>query len=817
MGSIFLSVSSGMFRSRLGLGLFSVLTLGGLFSVAIAGDSPSRTQLLRSDRTVVSFEVSIEKYELTASTALEGTQQIKIPGFWPVTKPGEPSASSRVFLVAIPPEAAFSISYTVLGSVSLGTQRLEPMPFPETGGDLADGVFMFERFRLDDRIYSSYRQKPPAEGEGEQFIRHQRVVPVRVTPVRYDPGSGETSIITRIRVDISLGRPSGGRPGSGPEEEPRIVEESPAWERILSRTVINAAEAREWRLKRREPSIKDPWSPISMGTALSGPLVKLKIKETGLYKLTAADAVAGGFPVGEPVTNLHLFKRGYNKTALTESLTDVAFTVREDPGGTPGVFDGQDLVVFYAARLRDDADRDDPVEKFADYNCIWLGTTGGPTMIIQPLRRGFVSSDTATASFNVTDWYEEDNWFIEETPPSYSGFYPSSVQIDFYGCNDRKVASYAIPFLVHAMKPGTSLQVEAELLGGAFYANDREVTLTISNTKGDTPLNNALVPDFDRVAYVSQPVLESAINDGENTLVFGRGPPSRGTLEVYIMRALVSYQSLYRATNNTLEFDTGSLSSDTSITVTGLSDKDLVLFDVTDPLLPRQYLVADSLFTDVSGGYAFSFRENLTARRRYVLTTVDNITGIEPADISPGAANSLIGNPLEESGVDALVVCYPGYLDEMQDWVTYRRAQGYKVLMADVNTIYDEFNNGVPNPRGIKNFIRHFYEKGDASFVLLVGDASEDSKNIHTDSPPNYVPTESFPEYAGGSFNQNEVVTSDKWYVLMDNDYFIPGQGDYLPDLILGRLPAGSGLELQVMLNKIFMFERPTASDFWRR
>jgi len=101
--------------------------------------------------------------------------------------------------------------------------------------------------------------------------------------------------------------------------------------------------------------------------------------------------------------------------------------------------------------------------------------------------------------------------------------------------------------------------------------------------------------------------------------------------------------------------------------------------------------------------------------------------------------------------------------------------------------------------------------------VLLVGDASEDNKNIHNDSPPNYVPTQSFPEYAGGSFNLNEVVTSDKWYVLMDNDYFFPGQGDYLPDLILGRLPAGSGLELQVMLNKIFMFERPTASDFWRR
>lgn len=815
MGFVLSLNSTGIFRRHSALGLLSVLILMGLFSTAMAGDGPAQVQLLRSDDSGVSFEVGIEEYHLIESTGLEGFQQLNIPGFWPVTKPGEPSIPSRVYLVAIPPEVAFSVRYTVLGSLPLGTQRLEPVPFPETGGDPAEGLFMFERFRLDERIYSDYRQKPPAEGGKEQYLRHQRVVPVRVTPVRYDPGTGETSLITRIRVDISLNRSTGSRSSAGTGEETALAGESPAWERILSRAVINPGQARNWRLPSRPPGLKDQWSRIASQAALSGPLIKLKIRATGLHKLSAADAVAGGFPVAEPISNLHLFKRDYDRVGLAESITDIAFTVREDPGGTAGVFDGQDLIVFYAVGLREDAAREDPVLKFSDFNCVWLGTSGGPTMIIQPLRRGFVSADTATAAFNVTDWYEEDHWFIEPTPPDYPGMYPSSVQIDFYGYNDPKVASFTIPFSVRAMKPGTSLRIEAEILGGGFYVDNREVTLTISNAKGDTPLDNALVPDFDRVAYTSQPVAETAIADGPNNLIIGPGPPSRGTLEVYIMRAMVSYESLYRARNNTLQFDTGSLAGDTSITVTGLSDRELVLFDVTDPLTPRQYLVADSLFTAVGGGYAFSFRENLSAQRRYVLTTVDNITALGPADISQGSANTLIGNPLE-NGVDALVVCYPGYLDEMQSWLAYRRAQGYKVLMTDVNTIYEEFNNGVPHPRGIKNFIRHFYEKGDASFVLLVGDASEDSKNIHPDSPPNFVPTQSFPEYAGGSFNQNEVVTSDKWYVLMDND-FLPGQFDYLPDLIIGRLPAGSGLELQVMLNKIFMFEQPEASDFWRR
>ncbi|NIM20509.1 MAG: hypothetical protein GTO51_09810 [Candidatus Latescibacteria bacterium] len=781
--------------------------------------APPETELLRSDADRVSFEVRVEGYGLSPSVALEGTERLVIPGYVTQSKPGEPALPSRRFLVAIPPEVDFTVRWSVLGAAPLGRHRLEPAPTPITIRDDAGELFISERFEIIEPAYTDYERKPLLTHEPVAHLRHQRVLPVWIHPVSYDPQTGETSIATHIRVDISFSLPPGRRGGALLDEDARPVIESPAWERILSRVLINPEHAAKWRVKRRLSAKMDQPGLAPSKPVISGPIVKLKVRETGIHKVSAASVIAAGFPPGEPTANLHLFKRQYDKNLLQEAIVDIPFTVSEDPGGTDGVFDGLDYVMFYGLRIRDDSLQEDPVEKFSDYNCYWLGTSGGPTMAQQALRKGFVSADTATASFERVDRYEEDNWFIEYTPPDQEGFYEAPTRIDVYGFNDYVVPSLSLPFDVHAMKPGTTLQIDTEILGGPNGTPDREVDLEIQNSLGNVFLNSVLVPEINHRAYrvqnTSQPAPSTAVVEGENRLVITESQ-DRGYLHAYLMWFEVIYQSLYRAKGNSLSFHTASLSGDTTIAVTGLTRRDLLLFDVTDPYQPVQGIVADSLFLDVGDGYVFSFRDAISFRKRYVLAPLDAIPEVSANDIAPGAPNTLIGHPLE-NGVDVLAVSHAGFMDEMQPWVDYRKAQGYKVLMADVNDIYDEFNNGVPNPRAVKNFVRHFFEWGNASFVVLVGDASEDNKNVHApESPPNFVPTESFPEHVGAPFHTNEVVTSDKWYVLMDNDY-LPGQTDFLPDLIIGRLPSGSGAELQVMLNKIFDCEQPQASDFWRR
>lgn len=772
----------------------------------------SDVSLVRSDEGQVSFRIDATDYRVVRSEALQGTEKIVIPGFFSFSNPGEPSLPSRRLLVALPPNAGYSIRWTVLKSEPLGMRRIEPAPIPVVERDDWGEPFISERFTIDEVKYSNYISKPLVEAEAVARLRHQRVLPVWIHPVSYDAESGETAIATQIVVDISFTSAGTGRSRLDPMRDSQVVRESQAWERIYSKILVNPDQAPAWRVKSKVAGYGDMPSMMSGMSKIQGPLVKLSVLETGMYRVSAATVTAAGFPLNEPISNLKLFQRDYDEDLLQERISDISFTVHEDPAGTSGIFDSSDYVIFFGLSLRDDEDQGDRIRKFADRNCYWLGTGSGTTMGEQPLQQGYVSADTAFAAFDVEKRYEEDNWFIEFTPPDYDGIYPGPLRVDFYGFGDHRLPSLTVPFRVHAIKPGTSMQIEAEILGGPSGTADREIDFAVSNSLGSVPLNSALVPNTDRVIYTSQPIPDTDLVEGENSLLITESQ-DRGFLNAYILWASTSYEALYRAEEDKLTFHTASLAGDTSISVTGLNRKDLYLFDVTNPTAPIVRQVTDNLFTDTGNGYVLSFREALPSRKDFVLTPLEGMYEISTADVSLGKTNTLIGNPLE-NGVDVLMVSHPSYLDEMQAWVDYRRAQGYRLLAADVNDIYDEFNNGVPNPRGIKRFIEHFFERGNASFVVLVGDASEDSKNIHPESPPNFVPSESFAEHVGGVFG-DEVVTSDKWYVLMDND-FIPGGGDHLPDLIIGRLPAGSGLEAQIMLNKIFAYENPTASDFWR-
>ena len=122
------------------------------------------------------------------------------------------------------------------------------------------------------------------------------------------------------------------------------------------------------------------------------------------------------------------------------------------------------------------------------------------------------------------------------------------------------------------------------------------------------------------------------------------------------------------------------------------------------------------------------------------------------------------------------------------------------MLMVDVVDVFDEFNNGVPHARAIDRFVRHFFEMGDAGALVLVGDSSEDNKLVEDESAPNFVPTHSWSDHIG-ALNQDEIITTDKQYVLL------PGPGgvvDVYPDLIVGRIPVGSDPELQRVLLKTF-------------
>jgi hypothetical protein len=798
------------FRTMLRL-LVAGLAVGLVCPQSVAIGSPkSGIELISSGESRVVFETTIEAYTLKPSARLENTMDLMVPGFATLSRPGEPRLPARKFLVALPPEGKYTVRASVLQEKSLGTYILEPVAFPHIEhGDYTQPL-LTEEYSIDESIYRAYANKATVLPDSAAFLRHQRVLPLWINPARYDPASGALTLATKIRIEVVF---SGSRSGEASARYEPVVEQ-PGWNRILSRVLVNPDAPASWRIKERRFSAPASGAGGRAHLLPPGPLLKIQVRSTGMHRIRASVLAAQGFPSGTATENLRLFKRQYDADTMEENYIDVPVAVREDPGGTPDVFDGGDYLLFYGLRLRDDPLQGDPIEKFSDHNVYWLSADAGAAMQPVAMRSGFVSADTSLVSFNVSDRYEEDHGFLEQTPKPAEG--EPLLQQDSYYFNSGYQTSFQLPFTVPAIRSGSSVLVRIELTGGVLSETSlRELVLSIVNSKGTFPLNSIYVSGNNKISYVSQPVPAAAIDIGTNTL---RILPEAGKtqVEAFINRFYIDYVSPYRARGSMLKFDTGSLAGDTSVTVTGLSRTDLLLFDVSDPFGARRCVLTGDLFTGTGGDTILSFRDALAARKRYILTPFDAIEEIGSSDIVSDTPSAIIGNPMEH-GVDVLVVSHRDFMNEMQRWVGYRRAQGYRVFMVDVAELFDEFNGGVPNANAVKRFIEHYYRKADASVVLLVGDASEDNKHVLPKSGPNFVPTQSYPERTTSyPFNEDGVVTTDKWYVLMNND-FLAGQNDYYPDLLIGRLPAGDVRELQAMLDKVFAFEKPGASDFWRR
>ncbi len=153
-------------------------------------------------------------------------------------------------------------------------------------------------------------------------------------------------------------------------------------------------------------------------------------------------------------------------------------------------------------------------------------------------------------------------------------------------------------------------------------------------------------------------------------------------------------------------------------------------------------------------------------------------------------------------GADYILITHTRFLTEAKHLADYRaRTNGWRTMVVDVESIYDEFADGLASPDALKKFIQHAYQnwaQPAPAFVLFFGDASWDPKNNYkVTAPTEFVPTYGSP-------------VSDNWFVCVD------GPEDVLPDLWPGRIPVKSPEEAAASVAKIVAFEQGPSGD-WRK
>lgn len=205
----------------------------------------------------------------------------------------------------------------------------------------------------------------------------------------------------------------------------------------------------------------------------------------------------------------------------------------------------------------------------------------------------------------------------------------------------------------------------------------------------------------------------------------------------------------------------------------------------------------------------FTFYGNNNILRTYVCFTPNDAYSPEFHGSVPN--QNLKGQPL----ANGFIVTHPDFLAAAEQLAQFHETySGLSVNVATTTEIYNEFSGGHKDITAIKDYLRYFYnqaqdEESKPQYLCLLGDASYDYKgNIYANS--SFVPT----FQSTNSFALITSYCSDDYFGLLE-DNESNELGNTL-DLKIGRLPAKTADEAQIMVNKIIEYKSPESFGEWQ-
>ena len=186
---------------------------------------------------------------------------------------------------------------------------------------------------------------------------------------------------------------------------------------------------------------------------------------------------------------------------------------------------------------------------------------------------------------------------------------------------------------------------------------------------------------------------------------------------------------------------------------------------------------------------------------------------------------------------DYIMVTHRKLRGAIEPLARFHQERGLNVNVVDIDDIYDEFNHGIRHPRALRDFLKfayHHWSPPSPRFVLLVGDASWDSKHQKVKDAnyadwtfqPHYKPRlvkngstqyprkaeinhrNLIPSYGFGTYQG--LAASDNWFVSVSGD-------DFYPDMAIGRLPVTDPNEVTAIVDKTIRHITTASVGPWRR
>ncbi|MCI0329391.1 MAG: type IX secretion system sortase PorU [candidate division Zixibacteria bacterium] len=728
-------------------------------------------EIVRADEKGILFEYRPVNVRLEMAPAFDSTvagrplQRLAIGNCARTVAEGNYDLPVRIVLVGIPADARTEIVAFAEGEASLAA------------ANAAKNGRMIDRENLKTAdSYALNEEKTGMENrvvpDRPFWIGNQRVLRLKLFPARYDEAARAYRVVEKLRVEVR----------SHSWENFASTPTPNRWEKVLSNGLLNYEQVKEFRSQPERNEKLAKAAAFSSPFSQSPDWVKVTFTDNGIYKIDRAMLSAAGVPVStiDP-RSIRMFCQGGRALPAFNNVPRPAWRelALEVTGEQDGIFDGGDEIHFYGWGVEGwDYDALGGNFSFAKNNytttqVFWLNW--GDTLGLRAGSQNVapVVGPPIVSSFPARFRLEQDRFLAGDNSTEINDYY------NWYGGRgNSQTYFFTLPDLVSDIDT-----VKVKHLSGAITLRVNGVSASFLSTSSGLTLfqTGALKAGLNRV--------DLTLNTASN--IFNHFD----FLEAHYNRAPVYSPPL-------MEFETPAASGMVPFQI-GASPQSFVLWDITNRSNP---IALSGAVRNASG--VLSFDVDATTKRLFVLTSVADfkrptLLRQTPADLT---------GPNRPNEGEFVVIAPAAFQSALADYTVYRASHSnLTVEPVHVEQIYNNFSGGLPDPVAIRDFLKFARENWSAPprYVLLVGDATYDFRNITGAGAVNYVP----PFIVDQAFDPSS--NSDEGFLYF-SDREVLDSADQFLDMTVARWPVKNVSELQVIADKIQRYETSPEYGIWR-
>ncbi|MCY1721352.1 type IX secretion system sortase PorU [Prolixibacteraceae bacterium Z1-6] len=527
------------------------------------------------------------------------------------------------------------------------------------------------------------------------------------------------------------------------------------------------------------------WKTESVLSA--GKWVKISTAGKGIYKIPYSRLKEWGF--AQPA-QVGVF--GSGGTPLSENPGDIAYDDLVRCAVWSNTNSGEDCLFFYAPGCNEwsAVGEGNFMHKSNNYTRIgyfFLGEVGSSQKTVELQSEISETPTQTTTTFDEVGLIENEVYNLLKSGKQWFG--------------DKYVKGSArnYSFTIHDIDDTSSAFLKISAAGRSYITSKMEITA------GGTSIGNV---QFSAVPTTDTYGLYASEKNGRFGFALGNGElgmtvtynASNSNAEAWLDYMELNYRRVLRAGNEVVFFrDSKTVGSGNVVQFTIDNGSSATkVFDISDIYnlteIPSQL-----------NGSTLTVKCQADNLKEYALFN-SNGNFEEPAFVNEVENQDLHGLNTPEF----LIVSHSKFMSSAEELAAFHREyDGMSVEVVDVEKVYNEFSSGSKSATGIRNFIKMFYDRGTTlKYVLLFGDGSYDNKGISTDSK-NFIPT----FQSENSLSPIYSFVTDDYFVMLDaNESVYNGA----IDLGIGRIPAATTYEAQLVVDKVKRYYNTEALGDWR-